>query len=131
MCVFCKIVAGEIPSYKVYEDEKVLAFLDIKPVHPGHILVIPKKHAANLEEISEEDLKAVITVVKHIGSLIKNNLKYESYNVIENNDPVAGQEIPHLHFHLIPRLENDGLNLWAHQEYKPGEAEEILRKLKA
>ncbi|MCF7860436.1 HIT family protein [Patescibacteria group bacterium] len=130
MCIFCQIIADEIPSYKIYEDEKILAFLDIKPVHPGHILVIPKKHAQNIEDVSEEDLTAVILGVKKMGKLIKNNLNYPSYNVIENNDSAAGQEIPHLHFHIIPRLENDGLNHWSHREYNPGEAEEILKKLK-
>jgi len=131
MCIFCQIIAGELPAHKVYEDEQVVAILDIKPVHAGHILVLPKKHVANLEEISETDLSAVITVVKKIGGLLKEKLNYIGYNVVENNDPIAGQEIPHLHFHLIPRLENDGLNHWAHQEYKPGEAEEILKKLKS
>lgn len=131
MCIFCQIIAGELPAHKVYEDEQVVAILDIKPVHAGHILVLPKKHVANLEEISETDLSAVITVVKKIGGLLKEKLNYAGYNVVENNDPVAGQEIPHLHFHLIPRLENDGFNHWAHQEYKLGEAEEILKKLKS
>ncbi|MBN2884962.1 HIT family protein [Patescibacteria group bacterium] len=129
MCIFCQIVAGKIPSYKVYEDEKVLAFLDIKPVHPGHILVIPKKHSANLEEISEEDLKAVMIVVKKMGNLIKKKLSYAGYNVTENNDPIAGQEIPHLHFHLIPRIADDGLSNWTQREYADGEAKEVLQKL--
>jgi histidine triad (HIT) family protein len=129
MCIFCKIIAGEIPAYRVYEDDKVFAFLDIKPVHPGHILVIPKKHLTNLEEIDNQDLTDLILVVKEMGALVKNNLNYESYNVIVNNDPVAGQEIPHLHFHIIPRVAGDNLHHWPHQEYAPGEAEEVLKKL--
>jgi histidine triad (HIT) family protein len=131
MCIFCKIVAGEILADKVYEDDSVLAFLDIKPVHPGHILVIPKKHLANLESIAEQDLANLILVVKKMGALVKNNLNYESYNVVVNNDPVAGQEIPHLHFHIIPRVVGDDFKHWPHQEYAPGEAEEVLKKLAA
>jgi len=130
MCVFCKIVAGEIPAYKVYEDETVLAFLDIKPVHPGHILVIPKQHVATLEEVSPTTLQALILIVKKLGGVLKEQTNYEGYNVCLNNDPVANQEIPHLHFHIIPRVSSDGLKGWPQQEYAAGEAEEILNKLK-
>lgn len=129
MCVFCKIVAGEIPSYKVYEDDESLVFLDIKPVHPGHLLIISKKHAASIEESEEADLQKLITVVKKMGQLVKEKLGYEGYNLVVNNDPIAGQEVPHLHFHIIPRLPNDGLGSWHQKEYKEGEAEETLAKL--
>lgn len=130
MCVFCKIITGEIPSYKIYEDERVLAFLDIKPVHPGHVLVIPKKHVANFEEIEEGDLTAMIFAVKKIGKSLKERLNYESYNVLENNDAAAGQVIPHIHFHVIPRKAEDGLKFWPTREYASGEAEEVANKLK-
>lgn len=129
MCVFCKIIAGEIPSYKVYEDDKVFAFLDIKPVNPGHILVVPKTHYQNFEEITEEDLKAVILVVKKMGAYLKDKLGVVGYNVHENNDLVAGQAVPHLHFHIIPRREDDGYEHWDGKSYNPGEAEEIVKKL--
>lgn len=129
MCIFCKIISGEFPSYKIYEDEKTMAFLDIKPVHPGHALVVPKKHYENMENIPEEELTAVILSVKKVGRLLKEKLGVEGYNLTENNDPVAGQEIKHLHFHLIPRYEGDGLKLWAQSEYAPGAAEEIVKKL--
>lgn len=130
MCVFCKIISGDIPSYKIFEDERTLAFLDIKPVRPGHILVIPKKHFHNLEEINSEDLTALIQTVKKIGGLLKDKLKVEGYNVITNNDAVAGQVVPHLHFHIIPRAMDDGLPLWPGCDYQSGEAEQILEKLK-
>lgn len=129
MCVFCKIISGEIPSYKIYEDEHSLAFLDIKPVNPGHVLVIPKKHYQNLEEINEADLQALILTVKKIGARIKQELGVPGYNCYENNDPVAGQIIPHLHFHIIPRLENDGFKYWSGSDYLSGQAEELVRKL--
>lgn len=131
MCIFCKIIAKEIPSYKIYEDDYSLAFLDINPVNPGHALVISKTHAATLEEIEADDLQKLILVVKIVGRLLKDKLGYAGYNVNISNDPVAGQEVPHLHFHLIPRQAGDGLMVWPHSKYAEGEAEEILRKLKS
>lgn len=129
-CIFCKIIAGEIPSFKVYEDEAVLAFLDINPVNPGHTLVVPKKHFANIEEADEEILCRIMKVVKKIGVSLKNNLGVTGYNVGVNNDPMAGQIVPHLHFHVMPRLEGDGYKLWEGKKYKDGEAEKILGKIK-
>lgn len=131
MCIFCKIIAGEIPCHKVYEDGQVLAFLDIKPLNPGHTLVVPKKHYENLEEINEEELTALILAIKKIGSLVKEKLGVAGYNVSENNGEVAGQEVPHLHFHIIPRHGGDGLSPWTRKEYKEGEAQEIIKKLLA
>lgn len=129
MCIFCKIVAGELPSYKIYEDDKTLAFLDIKPVSFGHTLVITKKHYANLEEINEEDLTALALAIKKVGALIKEKLEVPGYNVNENNDPVAGQDIPHIHFHIIPRREADQLHFWPKIEYARGDLEAITKKL--
>jgi len=129
MCIFCKIVNHEIPCYKVYEDDKVLAFLDIKPVNSGHTLVIPKTHYQNLEEINEKDLSYLIVAVKKIGKLLKEKLNVIGYNVHENNGLIAGQAVSHIHFHIIPRVEADGLEHWPAGEYKEGEAEEILKKL--
>lgn len=129
MCIFCKIVADEIPSYKVYEDNDYLAFLDIAPVNPGHTLVIPKKHFVNIEDIDEDTLMGLMRVVKKIGKLVKDNLGYEGYNVYENNDPVAGQVVPHIHFHVIPRRSDDGLGLWPQKNYSEGGAENILKQM--
>lgn len=129
-CVFCKIVKGEISSHKVYEDDEVLAFLDIAPVNPGHVLVIPKKHFANFEEIPEDVLARVMAVVKKVGQSLKENFEVPGYNVTENNDPIAGQLIPHIHFHVIPRQEGDGLELWTQGQYDNGEAEKIACQLK-
>jgi histidine triad (HIT) family protein len=131
MCIFCQIIAGDISSYKIYEDEKVLAMLDISPVFPGHMLVLPKKHVLNIEEVSEEDLSALIIVVKKMGLLLKDKLGYGGYNVTENNDSVSGQTVPHLHFHVIPRQSGDNLNLWPSAPYNSGEAEEISARLKS
>ena len=128
-CIFCRIVEGKIPCYKIYEDGEVLAFLDIGPVNYGHTLVIPKAHHKNIEEIQEELLGKLIAVVKKVGKSIKENLGSEGYNVSVNNDPVSGQLIPHLHFHVIPRAQGDGLKLWPQGKYGDGEAEEVRAKL--
>jgi histidine triad (HIT) family protein len=129
-CIFCKIVEGIIPSHKIYENEHVLAFLDIAPVNYGHALVIPKKHFENIEAIPEAELCAVIGAVKKVGLSIKKNLGVEGYNLSVNNDPVAGQVIPHLHFHIVPRHAGDRLELWPQGKYADGEAEEVAEKLR-
>lgn len=129
MCIFCKIINNEVPCDKVYEDDKVLAFLDIKPINPGHTLIVPKTHCKNLEEISEDDLASLMIVVKKVGKLLKEKLNVIGYNVHENNDLIAGQEVPHIHFHLVPRVEGDGLKNWRRGEYKDGEVKEILKML--
>ena len=130
-CIFCKIIAGEIPSYKVYEDDGALAFLDIAPVNYGHILVVPKKHFVNMEDIPEDELCKIIKAVKKIGKALKDGLGVIGYNVQVNNDPIAGQIVPHIHFHVIPRNEGDGLKLWPQGKYGECEAEEVLEKIKS
>ncbi|RJQ34847.1 HIT family protein [Candidatus Parcubacteria bacterium] len=130
-CIFCKIIAGQIPSHKVYEDDQVLAFLDINPVNHGHTLVIPKSHVGDIEEATGEQLSSLALAIKKVGRSIKEGLGVEGYNVTENNGSVAGQIIPHLHFHVIPRQAGDGLKLWPPRgNYQGTEAEDILQKIK-
>ncbi len=129
MCIICKIVNKEIPAKIILENDLVLAFLDNKPVNPGHSLVVSKKHFPTIEEMPEKDLISVILMIKEVAKRIKDNLKIEGYNLLLNNDKIAGQEIAHLHFHIIPRLEDDDLEQWPQKEYKGNEAEEILAKL--
>lgn len=129
-CIFCRIVEGSVPSYKIFEDETVLAFLDIAPVNYGHVLVIPKAHFRNLEEVDHETLHRVVSAVKKVGEAVKASLGVPGYNVCENNDPAAGQVVPHLHFHIIPRLPNDGLEPWPQGKYGDGEAEETAMKIR-
>jgi len=131
MCIFCKVINNEVPNYIFYEDERTVAFLDIKPVNPGHTLVLPKTHYQNIEEVTPEDLTAVILTVKKIGLMLKEKLGVIDYNVTENNGPVAGQGVPHLHFHVIPRYPGDGHVTWPQSDYAPGEAEAIVKKLKS
>lgn len=130
-CLFCKIIAGEIPCTKVYEDDTVLAFLDIHPVNIGHTLVIPKAHHTNLYETPDETLAHMMSVVKKISTAIKSALSAEGINIEMNNDPVAGQLIFHTHFHIIPRFSGDGFKHWhGARDYRDGEMTEIEEKIK-
>ena len=128
-CIFCKIIKGEIPSIKLYEDEKTIAFLDIYPVAKGHTLIIPKNHSATLYDISIEDAEAVGATVSRVAKAVKKVLKCDGVNVYQGNERVAMQEIFHVHFHVIPRFENDGIVLMA-QKSELKEDPEITSKLK-
>lgn len=129
-CIFCKIVAGEIPANKVYEDDKVLAFLDIKPVNPGHVLVVTKDHYLDLISTPSELLCAITTAAKKIGKKILDSGLGEAITFTFNNGRVAGQVVDHVHLHIMPRLSNDGYELWHGKEYAEGEAEKVASKLK-
>lgn len=133
-CIFCKIVAGEIPANKVFEDDKVLAFLDIKPVNPGHVLVIPKTHAEFLTDVDDNDLCQMIKITKKIDKSLRGGLDAQGVNLFYADGAVAGQEISHAHIHIIPRYKGDGFGLKFPEhygrEYAPSEAKEIAAKLK-
>lgn len=109
-CIFCKIINGEIPSYKVYEDEHVYAFLDITQCTKGHTLVIPKQHVKNVYELSEELAENIFKVIPKIAKAIKTSFNPIGLNIINNNDKPL-QSVFHFHLHLIPRYENDGMEL--------------------
>ena len=130
-CIFCKIIKKEIPAEKIYEEKNVLAFLDIKPINTGHILVIPKKHFKNIYEIPDKDFCDLTKVVKKLSSIIKKATKADGINIGINNDEAAGQVIFHSHIHIIPRFKNDGLKHWKGKErYEKGEMEKVLKKIK-
>ncbi|MBQ4440312.1 MAG: HIT family protein [Kiritimatiellae bacterium] len=114
-CIFCKIVEGTIPSFKVYEDDKVLAYLDINPFSPGHTLVIPKVHAANLLECGDEGLGTLIAAVRKVAAHLKTALPCDGFNILQNNGEAAGQTVRHIHFHIIPRYEGGGCEFAPHQ----------------
>jgi len=103
-CIFCKIVKGEIPCFKVYEDDQVLAFMDINPISPGHTLIIPKNHAANLAEISDEDLAAVHRASKKVMAGIDKALKASGVACVQLNGRGVNQVVMHYHLHLIPKI---------------------------
>ncbi len=129
-CLFCKIVAGETPSEKVYEDEKSYAFLDIKPVNPGHILLIPKEHYANLHEIPDEDLSHMAPILKKLAAAAKEAVNADGINIHMNNGGYAGQLIFHAHFHVITRHKDDGHTHWVGSPYKEGEMEKTAQKIR-
>ena len=129
-CIFCKIIKGEIPSYKIYEDADTLAFLDIHPVNPGHTLVIPKKHSYNILDIDSKDWAAVAEAVRKVSRTLHDALSADGINLQMNNREHAGQLVDHPHVHIIPRYKNDGLRHWPGKSYQPGEAEEIVKKIK-
>ncbi|HEL9633706.1 TPA: HIT family protein [Streptococcus suis] len=111
-CIFCKIVAGEIPASKVYEDDQVLAFLDITQVTKGHTLVIPKKHYRNVLDMDAEAAGQLFTAVPAIARQLKEKLGASGLNIVNNNEEAAGQTVFHTHIHLLPRFDqNDGLDI--------------------
>ncbi|MDO8493658.1 MAG: HIT family protein [bacterium] len=129
-CLFCKIVEGKIPANKVYETDKVLAFLDITPVNEGHTLVIPKAHYENLFEIPDDLLAEIAVELKHIGLAVQKATNAGGINIAMNNREAAGQVIPHAHFHVIPRYLSDGQKLMHGRKYAPGKIEEVADKIR-
>ena len=106
-CIFCRIIRGELPAHKVYEDERVLAFLDIHPSAPGHTLIIPKVHEERIEDLSEEEAEAIFKVLHRLTGRIQAAVDAPSSTIGLNNGPESGQEVPHVHIHVIPRFRGD------------------------
>lgn len=129
-CLFCKIIKKEIPSEKVYEDEYSYAFLDIKPINPGHTLLVPKKHFANLYEMPDEVLANLAPTIKKLAIAIKKAVGADGINIGMNNDSAAGQLVFHAHIHIMPRFKNDGHEHWHGTPYQGGEKEEIATRIK-
>jgi len=107
-CIFCKIIAGEIPSHIVYQDENVFAFLDIHPCSKGHTVVIPKKHFGTLEEMGTNTFATFMLGLRAAQEKVQTVLKPDGVNIGINNGSAAGQAVPHAHWHIIPRYEGDG-----------------------
>jgi len=130
-CVFCKMVTGEVPVAKIYEDEIVLAFLDTGPVSDGHTLVIPKQHFERLHECPAEVLGWLCSRLGTIAGAVLSAMKCDGYNLLCNNGIAAGQLVGHLHFHIIPRNRDDGVfNRWPRYEYLEGMAVQIAKKIR-
>jgi len=128
--IFSKILRREIPAEIVYEDEKVLAFLDISPNNPGHTLVIPKKPTRNLLTIDAESWANVMETVRMLAPKIKDAVGAEGINIMMNNEPVAGQIVFHAHVHIIPRFSGDGYTHWPGGEYAEGEMQKVAEKIR-
>ncbi len=130
-CLFCKIVAGELSAEKVDEDEHTLAFLDVNPWTHGHALVIPKQHAPNVYEISDESLGRTMSAAKRLAQRLRDRLGAEGVNLLNSTEPAAWQTVFHFHVHVIPRYEDDPLRLPGQpMETEPGELAEIAAQVR-
>ncbi len=110
-CIFCKIIKGDIPSKTVYEDDDYKAILDVAPASKGHVIILPKNHAANIFELDDKDAAGVMVVAKKVATALKNVFGCEGVNILQNNGEIAGQTVFHLHVHVIPRYEDDNVNV--------------------
>ncbi|MCC7166081.1 MAG: HIT family protein [Rhodospirillales bacterium] len=131
-CVFCKIITGQIPSFRLYEDEHTLAFMDINPANPGHCLVVTKEHAPNLFEVTPEALAAAARTSQKVAKAVQAALAPYGLNLLQANGPGAAQSVFHLHIHIVPRAKDDNLPInWG---VRPGDMAEIAKvaeKIKA
>ena len=131
-CIFCKIIEGGLPAYKVYEDNNTLAFLDIFPIHPGHVLVIPKSHFTDIFDTPEKDLQNMMAAAKKLSPAVMKAAKADAINIGMNNKPASGQVVMHAHLHIIPRYKTDGLKTWPQKPYgNDAEKEQIRDKIKS
>ena len=129
-CIFCKILNGDIPSTKIYEDDQFVIMLDIGPASFGHALILPKDHYANIYEMPEEVLSKSICLAKTFGEKLVKALGADGLNLVQNNGTAAGQTVFHYHLHLIPRYEGDSVgDLWTPGSLSPEARQEILDKL--
>lgn len=130
-CIFCKIIKGEIPADKVFENDNILAFLDINPVNLGHVLVIPKIHYDNLEETPDDIVCEMMNAAKKIGLIMKDAIGADGFNLQLNNGEAAGQAVNHVHLHVMPRFSGDGLKLWPGRESSDEERATVAKKIRS
>lgn len=128
--LFTKIIRGEIPSEKIYEDADTFAFLDITPVNPGHVLVIPKLQYETIFEAPKESFAAVMETVRILAPKIKAAMNADGINIAMNNGSAAGQVVPHAHVHIIPRFKDDGREVWHGATYPDGEMKAVAEKIR-
>lgn len=132
-CIFCKLANGDIPTNIIYEDDMFAVILDASPATKGHALILPKEHAANIYELSEETASRIFVLAKKMAAKMTELLKCDGFNIVQNNGEVAGQTVFHFHMHLIPRYKGDGNEeklCWNHQEFTSEEMKEICDLLK-
>lgn len=128
-CIFCQIIQGKIPCYKIYESNLCLAFLDINPVNPGHTLIVPKEHCILIENLSEKSITELILTIKKLIPTIEKTVNSDGVNIILNNGRAAGQLIQHVHFHIIPRFKKDGLKPWSGKRISQDKIKKIAAKI--
>ena len=129
-CIFCKIASGEIPGMRVYEDDLTLAFMDIAKDVDGHILVVSKKHFRNILDCDEETLSAVMKTVKKVSVHLTENCGYDGVNLLNASDESAGQSVPHLHIHIIPRKQNDNIDAWPEFDGAKQDIQEVFERVR-
>jgi histidine triad (HIT) family protein len=129
--VFMKIIRREIPAEILYEDDDTLAFLDNAPNVPGHTLVIPKKPFVNIFDVDEAALEAVMRTVRKMAPIVRDAVGAHGVHINSNHGEAAGQVVPHLHFHIIPRHDKNDFSFWPHREYAPGEGAAIAEQIRA
>ena len=130
-CIFCKIAGGDIPSSTVYEDNDFRAIMDISPANKGHVIILPKEHAANVFELPEELAGKAFIVAKKIAGAVKEVLNCDGVNILQNNGEAAGQTVFHFHIHIIPRYTKDTVNVtWKQGSYADGEAAKLAEQIK-
>ena len=131
-CIFCKIAGGEIPAATLYEDENFRVILDLGPASKGHALILPKAHAANIYEISDELAAKAMILAKKMACVMTDALHCDGFNIVQNNGECAGQTVFHFHMHLIPRYQGDTVGItWTPGELSDQDKEEILSKVRA
>lgn len=131
-CIFCRIVAGAIPSEKVYEDAKLLAFMDIGPVRPGHLLLIPRKHYERFTEVPDDLAADMGRMVPRLSRAVVAAAKADGFNIFQTNGACSGQAVPHVHIHIIPRHNKDGYSFrWVAGKYEAGELQAWREKIAA
>lgn len=130
-CIFCKILAGEIPSTAVYEDDDFKAVLDVNPAARGHVIILPKNHAANIYELPDEDASKIMIVAKKIATAIEKAYHCDGVNILQNNGEAAGQTVFHLHVHVIPRFKGDTVNIGWKQGDMPEDLDAICKEIQA
>jgi histidine triad (HIT) family protein len=130
-CIFCKIVAGDLPSERVQEDEHTVAFMDINPWTRGHALVIPRHHSSNLYEVGEDDLRHTSSAAKRLALRMRERLRCDGVNLLNASEPAAWQTVFHFHMHVIPRYRDDPLQLPVQpQQAEPAELAEVAAELR-
>lgn len=130
-CLFCKIVSGAVPSAKVFEDDRAVAFLDINPINPGHTLVVPKEHYPDLLSTPPDLAAHLMTVVQRVASAVLNAAGAKDFNLGLNHGAGAGQSVGHVHLHIMPRRPGDGHQLFSGKPYEAGEMEEMANSIRA
>lgn len=130
-CVFCKIINNEIPSLSIYEDDDFKVIMDISPASKGHAVLMPKKHVKDLFDLDDHLASKALVIAKKLAIVMKDELECDGFNLLQNNNGVAGQTVFHFHIHLIPRYKNDGiLFTWESNGYKEGEVDNIVEAIK-